>query len=243
MHNGKQDVYVNAGSVIFFDDTISHSFKEDVLDSSLYIQLAASKKHSRFAEFDTWRQTYLTAMATFGWMVSDREFHNDPIEQNEPLELWSRIEHELGGRVPVSLVAHAKRVLMRSPERFLDNPAKALLGEYTLQSEAWQAEVNGNLSSDIPAPATPLFTVTMQLSFVHATRSMTSLFVSFKTVELVGEYPWRQVFDPDRIVGNLEVASFSAELMDLRYAHFRKPFIAALGARRSSLILELEEVA
>lgn len=247
VRNGMQDVYVNAGSVVFFDDTVSHSFKEDVLDSQLYVQLAASKKYSKFAEFEAWRTTYLTAMATFGWIVSDRKYDSHPIAKDELFEPWSWIERELDGCVPASLVAHAKRVLVPGPERFQDPAARLLLGENTLQSEPWQADVNESFSGDISAhalkvpPATQLFSVVLQLSFVHAASLMTSVLISFKTVEPIEPQLLLRTFDPDRIVGNIAIASCSVEVSDIRYAQFREPFITALGARRTSMILRLED--
>ncbi|MDY7567847.1 hypothetical protein QN400_17200 [Pseudomonas sp. RTC3] len=247
MRNGMQDAYVNAGSVVLFDDGVGHSFKEDVLDAQLYIQLAASKKYSKFAEFEAWRTTYFAAMATFGWIVSGRKYDSHPIEKDELFEPWSWIERELDDRVPASLIAHAKRVLVPGPERVLNPPAQLLLGENTLQSEPWQAEVNERLSGDISAhvlqipPATQLFSVVLQLSFVHAAPSMSSVLISFKTVEPIEPQSFLLTFDPDRIVGNIAVASYSAELLDIRYAQFREPFITALGGRRTSMILRLED--
>ncbi|MCF5827072.1 hypothetical protein GIV31_26535, partial [Pseudomonas syringae] len=52
---------VNAGCLLFFSErgqTASHS---DVMDSMLYVQLAASKKHPKFASFEKWSETWLAA--------------------------------------------------------------------------------------------------------------------------------------------------------------------------------------
>ncbi|MEB0041673.1 MULTISPECIES: hypothetical protein [unclassified Pseudomonas] len=219
--------YINAGSMMFFDDPVKDADKRDILDASLYTQLAASKKHPKFAEFDAWYTTYLKAMATFGWIVSERGYCSEPIQGPGPFDLWLLIEAELEGRVPVSLIQTAERIAVHSPEHVFNPAAQSLLGEHALRS-------------DRPEGGDLLSSVVLQLSFVHGAPSMTSIFIAFKTRAKVAEHALLKPFDRNQIVGNVELASFSAQLSDLRYSQFRDTFISALGARRSSLILALE---
>ncbi|RMS63129.1 hypothetical protein ALP63_04449, partial [Pseudomonas syringae pv. aceris] len=63
-------VVVNAGCLMFFPEPQRVALKNDVLDSMLYVQLAASKQHSKFAEPEKWNETRLTAAQRFGWLPS-----------------------------------------------------------------------------------------------------------------------------------------------------------------------------
>jgi hypothetical protein len=233
MGNGMPKTYINAGALIMVEELVSDAFKIDALDVSLYVQLAASKKHPKFIEFEAWFKTYLNAMTQFGWMISARSLSSGPVEDNQPLELWSRIKQTLEARVPAPLISRAESIVMRNPGRFPKSAARSLLGEYALRSEPWQGDLKGT--------ATQLSSVVLQLSFVDNTHLMTSVFISFKTTEPVEAGGLLCPVDPGRIVGNIEVGSFSAQLLDIRYNLFREQFVSALGARRSSLILPLEE--
>lgn len=228
MRNGMPTNYINAGTLMFFDESVGELNKRDILDASLYIQLAASKKKPKFSEFDAWYQTYLRAMATFGWVVSAREYASDPIQDHGQFDVWSLFKHELERRVPGSLIQTAECLVMDSPQRFFSPAAHSLLGDYAFRCEGAEG-------------GDPLSRVVLQLSFVHGASSMTSMFVAFKTLASGVEHAFFKPLDRNQIVGNLELASFSAQLSDLRYAQFRDQFIAALGARRSTLILALEE--
>ncbi|KPY54744.1 Uncharacterized protein ALO48_00023 [Pseudomonas syringae pv. rhaphiolepidis] len=72
---------VNAGCLLFFPTSQQVAPKNDVLDSMLYVQLAASKQHPRFAEFGKWNETRLAAALRFGWVLNASEHVSEPLPE------------------------------------------------------------------------------------------------------------------------------------------------------------------
>jgi hypothetical protein len=226
MRNGRHHSYLNGGGLICFANSVTDSFRDDVLDATLYFQLAASKKHSKFSDAAAWRSRYFDAMTHFGCNILHREQLGSPVED---IDAWSSIKGQLGKRVSASLMARADQSLKSLALQPRGSVTRGVLSDHTLEQAPRDA---------YSAPTT---CVSMQLGFVQAEPVIDQLFVSFKTTQSMDDLAWTQPWVPERMVGNLEVAWVSAELDEGRFAQFREIFIENLAARRQQLIIGLDE--
>ncbi|HKV10701.1 MAG TPA: hypothetical protein VJ725_21350 [Thermoanaerobaculia bacterium] len=60
---------VNAGSLVSFVSGLTEIHKNDVLNSTLLAQLAASKQHDRFKDTMRWYNFYISVLAQVGWTM------------------------------------------------------------------------------------------------------------------------------------------------------------------------------
>jgi hypothetical protein len=66
--------YVDDGSLVSFVAGLSSEDKTDVLNSVLLAQLAANKKHDRYAEPEAWYKSYHQILSTIGWVGQQDTF-------------------------------------------------------------------------------------------------------------------------------------------------------------------------
>ena len=59
----------NAGSLVSFVGGLLQQNKEDVLNSTLLAQLAATKKYDRYKQTKDWYDFYINVLANVGWVV------------------------------------------------------------------------------------------------------------------------------------------------------------------------------
>lgn len=137
MSDGALHTYLAAGNLMCFSDGVGETFKDDVLVSTLYTQLAASKKHSMVTEFETWRETCLRAMTAFGWIFTQREAQSDPSGTQEIFDLFSLIELYIGA-VAIPLQRQIKQMPSAVSSVVIDEVNS--LSVVTLQVSFIQAE-------------------------------------------------------------------------------------------------------
>lgn len=70
----KPSANVVASSTVSFVAGVSKQHREDVLNSTLLADLAASKKFNREDDIENWYQFYGTVLENVGWVVSDFNF-------------------------------------------------------------------------------------------------------------------------------------------------------------------------
>ena len=76
--NNNFDAYLSNGNITLFCGTHTNSFKNDILHSTLYADLLATRGGN---DQEVWWQTYTQTLNRFGWTVNSREvryleFHN-----------------------------------------------------------------------------------------------------------------------------------------------------------------------
>ena len=82
--DGKCEVFVNAGSLIFFSSCVKGQQKQDILNSSLLAQLAANKKYDRFNDNENWYKFYSKVMGQLGWVMTQGfKFHKYQSSQTD----------------------------------------------------------------------------------------------------------------------------------------------------------------
>lgn len=237
MCKGMQQRYINAGSLFFFSSGVSSSFKSDVLDCSLYSQLAASARHEKFAEPVEWRQTYLSALTRFRCNITYREVQDAPLEYTG--SLWDYTREKLASRVPLPFIEQAERTLKHFVSGTEEIAAKALFIEQT--TRCLPAPMLPGSTAELASPDRQDCSITLQLGFVDVEPVLNLIILSFKSTPLAGEMPLSQLFARPDSLKNLEIATVSAELDEHGFGYFRKDLVARLGERRDQLIVDLGE--
>jgi len=65
---------VSAGMAVVFADDVTGQSKDDVLNSTLFGQLAATKQFDRQQELERWTSRYAEVLETIGWVVQNTTF-------------------------------------------------------------------------------------------------------------------------------------------------------------------------
>ncbi|MBX8572170.1 hypothetical protein K5D36_21070 [Pseudomonas cichorii] len=237
MCKGMQQSYINAGSLFFFSSHVSPSFKADVLDCSLYSQLAASARHEKFAEPVEWRQTYFNALSRFRCNIVYREVQNAPLEYTG--SLWDYLKEKLIRRVPLPLIERAECISKRFMDGTEDEATTALLKQQTTHCLPVLAPSESTTEPDVPGQQD--CSVILQLAFVDVEPVVNLFIISFKSTTPAGELPLAHLFAELGGVKSLEIAHVSAELDEHGFGYFRKDLVARMGARRDKLIVALRE--
>lgn len=70
----KAEQYVDDGSLLAFGNGVSPQHKEDVLNSCLLAQLAATHFFDRWTETEQWYKKYVNVLSKVGWVIGGFEF-------------------------------------------------------------------------------------------------------------------------------------------------------------------------
>lgn len=216
-------IYMTAGSLICFADDITSAFKEDVLCSTLYIQLAAAKQVSRYHHFEQWADVYLKAMATFGLIPSTRKFTTYSATQLPLLNIRTLLEYELGQRVPVTLRDRLVTFLAHYPGQ-LSNETAMAVRERFIESQALVESASGELSQ-----------VVFHVVVADADNRIHGCVIAFSTLDAVNEAFFNQDFDVGEREGDVHIGYYSVALFEPHYAQFRDTFSHLVSDRRGAL--------
>lgn len=215
---------INAGCLMFFNEPAATSRQTDVLDSLLYVQLAASKRHAKFTEFEHWKDTWLAASSRFGWTLQRSEHISEPAARGISQTVWGIGARALLGFVGETRVAEAEHLVRQPPQP----QALDLLVSQTSQLRA---------DRDKPSETTLVF----QIGIVDAPGNLTLLMLHFTTRQPLGRDVLFASLDAASLSGNIELTVCSMRLADLVYRQFREPFATALQDRRAALIRPWKE--
>ena len=72
--DGKKQGFVDDGSLVSFTVNLQGQDKQDVLNSTLLAQLAASKKYDREKQTKEWYQFYVHVLENVGWVIQSFSF-------------------------------------------------------------------------------------------------------------------------------------------------------------------------
>ncbi|SDW93961.1 hypothetical protein SAMN05444064_10943 [Pseudomonas syringae] len=220
---------VNAGCLLFFAEqgqTASHS---DVMDSMLYAQLAALRKHPKFASFDKWSETWLAAAMSFGWILKASEHVSEPLKADATETIWNSVRRAFAVSVPPASLDHAERSLRKACTQPSGSRAIRLLAGQALQHENDQA---GRAQT----------VVAVQTGFVDEQHNLTLVQLHFVTRQPLSDGFLFDVLEHANMVGNISLTFYALHLMDLVYLQSRDKISSALATRRAGLIETLIEV-
>ncbi|QHF01589.1 hypothetical protein N015_03815 [Pseudomonas asturiensis] len=229
---------VNAGCLLFFPEQVAVDRPNDVLDSLLYIQLAAAKKYPKFVEFDNWKDTWLAATLRFGWALKASAYVSEALPTVDTV--WRLASGALATSVPPQELARIETLVRQACLQPQDYPALDVLGRHAMHVQIAGPE----RSIDALAPDSPKSTtaVALQLGHVTADGALNLTQLHFTTRQPLTAGFLFDALEPGMMCGNVEVTVYSMRLMDQVYTPFREAFAAALQDRRAALVLSLEEV-
>lgn len=236
------DVIVNAGCMLFFSKGVAAQLKKDVLDSTLFTQLAADKKYSRFSATKEWKERHLSAMTHFGWVMNAAETLNQPVPCCGPLKLWAWLNEVLPQFMPTDAVEQG---YLMAGEYFRADPGQRgfeLFARHVsapVQSTVTEATALLAKPTRPPQDAVP---VVMQLGFADATAVLYLITLSFtRRTPLTPGFLF-EAMDPADVVGNCDITFHALRLQDVVYGQYRDAIDAKLQDRRYSLVDTLAEV-
>jgi hypothetical protein len=223
VNQGRIEGHVNAGCLLFMSAAFSDRHKRDIMDSTLYTQLAATKKHSRFDAPEHWRQTWLAALNTFGWTLRHHESLSLPATDVTPGTVWDWINSYLPSFIPRELVFESERLTKRSISAHPGQPAVGMWGRQVSESSS---------------PGDRL-KVGLQFAVCGPTSGLCLIALSFKTSQRPSPDFLTDVLNPQALIGNIEITFYSVHLTELIYGQFREKISQALEGRRADLICPL----
>jgi hypothetical protein len=243
MHQGTEDVIVSGGCLLFTVGDCTDRVKADAVNSLLYTQLAASKKYSRIAEPARWKQTLLTALGRFGWILNTHETINQSASDYTHGTVWNWLRSELPVFMPTAIVAHAEAAAFA---RYRANPEQRAIQLFAsqvqqhppeplpTQDEVEQLELN---KSDHGTP------VLLLIGVLGPQSSLDLLAVTFISRQpLAADFLFHPLSVSD-IVGNIETTFCSLQMQELIHAQFRETFETALKDRRAEYVQPMQGVA
>ncbi len=225
VNQGRMEGHVNAGCLLFMSAAFSDRQKQDIMDSTLYTQLAATKKHSRFDAPDAWRQTWLAALNRFGWTLRHHESLSVPATEFAPGTVWDWITTYLPSFIPLELVCESERLTSRSISAHPDQPAIKLWGLHVTEPSSSGDQQKVGLQFAVCGPASGLCLIVL----------------TFRTSQLPSPDFLIGSLSPQALVGNIEMTFYSGHLMELVYGQFREKISQALEGRRPDLVSTLLE--
>ena len=72
--NNKTEGYVIAGAIVTFTQNVTGLAKQDVIDSTLFAQIAASQQYNRESDPDNWYKYYAFVLENLGYVIQDFQF-------------------------------------------------------------------------------------------------------------------------------------------------------------------------
>ncbi|WP_122672340.1 hypothetical protein [Pseudomonas viridiflava] len=229
---------VNAGSLLFFSEERQADRQNDILDSMLYIQLAASKKHERFNDFEGWKELWLAAALRFGWALKASEHISEPLVAGTLNTVWNLAAQAFSASVSNSALTRVEALMRLANTQLSAQPAIKLLA-----SQAMHVEDSPAVSPDPSCRARAgKSTLAFQLGFAAADNTLDIALVHFKTRQTLTDDFLFEPLDPGQICGNVEVTLYSMHLMAQVYAPFREVFHTALRKQDPALVMSVEEV-
>lgn len=229
---------VNAGSLLFFPEALEADRQNDILNSMLYLQLAASKKHERFSDFESWKDLWLAAALRFGWALKASEHVSEPLAAGAPNTVWSLAAQGLSVSVPGSALTSTETFMRLASAQPAAQAAIKLLASQALRVEDFLADSNDQSGKAREGKSTFAF----QLGFIAADRTLDMALVHFQTRQALTDGFLFEQIDPGQIFGNIEVSAYSMSLMEQVYAPFRDVFHSARQKQDPVLVMSIEEV-
>jgi hypothetical protein len=232
MSQGLIEAQVSAGCMLFMHSECSALRKSDTADSVLYTQLAATKRHSRFASTSAWNETWLAAFTRFGWALEAHESFCHRPARPLPYSVWGLLRDSLPAFMPVALFSAAESACVRSFERHPDQPAIKLLGREALEPAV----------ASIRHEPQAVQKVVLQLGLLDADGELSMGFITFTHgPELKGNF----LFEPLQVtdlLSDVQLHFYSLRMMDPVYAPLRLKVSEALDHHRAERVSALKEV-
>ncbi|EIK96518.1 hypothetical protein PMM47T1_11342 [Pseudomonas sp. M47T1] len=219
------ETWLDAGHLLFLDADLSATDKQDTLQSTLYFQLAASKKVDRLQHIEGWFDVYQNCLRSLGWSVL-KEGH---MNERYPGSLAFTLSDVLGALarrgLPFDVNGIAQAV--RAGDSRLSRQG---LDQFSRQSVG----VLGDGEE-------PLRQVAALLGTAHSGARMNVLLVHFKTRQVVSDDITQATFKSCHIQGKVTASWLSARPDPWQFPDYRGEMIERLSARVTSELLRIDK--
>lgn len=229
-------IVVNAGCLMFFPDEQDVTRQNDILDSMLYIQMAATHKYKKYADFAKWKDTWLAAAKKFGWTPKTTVYVSEPLQAHPQVTPWDLASRMLANTLPQSEFTRLEALIRDASLQVPDNPAIAVLAEQVVQIPPGVPEIQDQSLSDEKAQTT----LALQVGLVTADGTLILTQLHFNTHQALTSSFLFEVIEREHILSNVDISVYSMQLMDWQYALFREQLDNALKDRRPALVKVLE---
>ncbi|KQQ54921.1 hypothetical protein ASF84_16545 [Pseudomonas sp. Leaf127] len=213
MSTQSNEVIVNAGCLMFFQGVPGC---RDILDSTLYAQLSASKKYSRFTDYPRWQQTWLKSARRFGWKLLASESYEQAVPCLQAGNLWDWVSALCPSSVDPALLDNCRVALSRCS---IEQAGFTLLADQVLGRGAM------TLSLQVGLVAEDGTLVLLQIHFDHDCPMDAS--------KLFGAWSSKAV------KGNIVMSVHRLQLSEDIYGPLRMAFAMALREHRHDLVCPL----
>lgn len=242
MDPGKDNVLVCAGCLIFIPQAYALPDTEDAVNTLLYMQLAASKRHSRFTESGRWDDRFMRAIVTFGWALKGDASSTRTLPSS-PATVWDWIESDLPVFLPVDAVISAQKTAHDCYLSLPDQPAIHLYASQVQERAAFSAQLSGNQDQRHDDDAVAGTRVSLQLAFPGPDLSLCIVKVSFTSrIPLKPDFMFQPIAAQD-VSGKIELTFCLLQRHEQEFSLNRGQITAALASRSEALISPLQEAA
>lgn len=225
-------IVINAGSIVLLPPELERQQRLDVLESVLFAQMVAAKKYPGFQQailrYDAYREVLKN-----GWLqraAAWKEFTPAAASFNVPAWLCA----QLSEHVEQAAIDKVTRALKDVAQLSCTLPGIKLLCETACQQGTPASPSVG---------AETVYKVCMQIIFVQPGPTLSSVYVAFETTEHITANPLAQVFASDRVVGNIRLRYFKANLSAALYEPVRLAITRKLGDKASTNIIDISHIA
>lgn len=257
---------VNGGCLLWMPPLAEHEYR-DVMTSLLYVQLAATKKHSAFTAAAKWQEVFRGALQQFGWARLISSYNDSPVQgQFRLVDLIKTADLPLTDSLRKAGTALCTQMATRPASdqalQVLQRNIVNAIGADVVDEVACEATESGPVCED----ALTLDATTPLISSVAArgtkgrmyTGPQTAVAAHFgavlpgRQIELLSvHFTFRgrangnifdQSFASEQIAGNLLTKTFVGQLSELQYALFRARLSGLLQTRWPDEVVEKLQV-
>jgi hypothetical protein len=233
-------VYIVAGAILVFSPDTMESVRENILDSTLFLQLAANRKFPEISDFTQWHKAYLfhshslewTHLSAWSQFSSGADSIDFRLDELIGTQLSSRLSREQVEQIDLALSCITTMPMAAMAAR--------VLREHAVECAASE---DANVPvENVEGRAAPCLTrLRVQVGYVDGAGRLTCVWVYVQSAEAIQNDFLVQALMAKQVFGNIQVNGVVAELDDFDYESTRKRIIAAVGSLRQGKIVKIDD--
>jgi hypothetical protein len=221
MLNLNHDIFIVGGSILLLSHELNQTVRDDVLDSTLYMQLASTSKQPSLIEYEQWWELYRSQLNKFGWTRLQSFGSSFEPDSEQPCQtinnmVASNVSHYLSS----TYVEAIDRALIELSSLPAHSAALALLRQYSVAEDE----------------ASNLSRIRLQVGIVLEGTRLIYLTFSFATRETLPNSIIEHIFQTTDIVGEIEFNGCISVLDSTAFEPWRKRIAMVVAPAREDLI-------
>ncbi|ATE80632.1 MULTISPECIES: hypothetical protein [Pseudomonas] len=221
MLNSNYDICIDVGSILLLSHELSQGARDDVLDSTLYMQLAATATRPSLGEYEQWWELYRSQFNQFGWTrLQDFGGSFEPDSELPCLTISKMLASKVSRYLSNTYIEAIDRALIELSRLPPHSAARALLRQYSVAEDQASSLTRVRLQVGIALEGTRL---------IYLTGSIT-------TRETLPNSIIEHIFRTNDIVGDVEFNGCISVLDPMAFEPWRKRIAIAVAATREDLI-------